>query len=281
MMRNENMIEPLNPQCVQTSVTSSAVLHGDCLELMKNISDGSVDMILCDLPYGTTGCKWDAIIPFDKLWYQYERIIKENGAIVLTASQPFSSALVMSKVELFRYRWVWEKEQGGNFQLAKLQPLNTVEDVLVFSKGKTANGSKNNMLYFPIMTPNEKPTKSGGNPSVSDLLHKNNMVALKKTYTESYPKSILRFNKEHSSKRLHETQKPIPLFEYLIKTYTNEGETVLDNCAGSGTTAIACINTNRNYILIEKEQKYFDIINERIDKHNKLRGGELSFENAS
>jgi site-specific DNA-methyltransferase (adenine-specific) len=245
------------------------ILLGDCLELMNDIPNGSIDMILCDLPYGTTGCKWDAIIPFDKLWEQYERVIKENGAIILTASQPFSSALVMSKVELFRYRWIWEKEQGGNFQLAKLQPLNTVEDVLVFSKGKTANGAKNNMLYYPIMTPNEKPTKSGGTPSVSDLLHKNNMVALKKTYTESYPKSILRFNKEHSSKRLHETQKPVPLFEYLIKTYTKENDLVLDNCAGSGTTAIACLKTNRQFIVMEKEQKYYDIILKRVGDFNK------------
>lgn len=243
---------------------TSTFYHGDCLVEMNKIPDGSIDAIICDLPYGTTACKWDTVIPFEPLWKQYERIIKPNGAIVLTASQPFSSALIMSKVELFRYRWIWEKEQGGNFQLAKLQPLNTVEDILVFSKGKTANGAKNNMLYYPIMTPNEKPTKSGGNPSVSDLLHKNNMVALKKTYTESYPKSILRFNKEHSSHRLHETQKPVALMEYLIKTYTNEGETVLDNCMGSGSTGLACKNTSRNFIGIEKDAKYFEIAVSRI-----------------
>lgn len=166
---------------------------------------------------------------------------------------------------MFRYRWIWEKEQGGNFQLAKLQPLNTVEDICVFSKARCANGAKMNMHYFPIMTDREVPSKSGGKPSVSNLLHSNNMVALKKTYTQSYPKSVLRFNKDHSSKRLHPTQKPVPLFEYLIKTYTNPGELVLDNCMGSGTTAVACINTKRNFIGIEKEEKYYNIAKERIN----------------
>jgi site-specific DNA-methyltransferase (adenine-specific) len=240
------------------------IITGDCLIEMPKIPDKSIDMILCDLPYGTTACKWDTIIPFEPLWKEYKRIIKDNGAIVLTASQPFTSALVMSNPEMFRYRWIWEKEQGGNFQLAKLQPLNTVEDICVFSKGKTANGSKNNMLYFPVMIPNKKPTKSGGKPSVSNLLHDNSMVALKKTYIESYPKSILRFNKEHSSQRLHPTQKPVALFEYLIKTYTNEGDLVLDNCAGSGTTGVACKMLGRNYILIEKEPEYVKICEDRI-----------------
>lgn len=198
------------------------------------------------------------------MWEQYKRIIKDNGAIVLTASQPFTSALVMSNPDMFRYRWIWEKEQGGNFQLAKLQPLNTVEDILIFSNGKTANGAKNNMVYYPIMITNQKPTKSGGNPSVSDLLHHNSMVALKKTYNESYPKSILRFNKEHSSKRLHPTQKPVALMEYLIKTYTNEGDLVLDNTAGSCTTAVACIRTKRNWICIEQDENYCNIGNQRI-----------------
>lgn len=243
------------------------LIHGDCLEKMKDIPDKSIDMILCDLPYGTTGCKWDAIIPFAPLWENYLRVIREDGAIVLTASQPFTSLLITSRIELFRYRWVWEKEQGGNFQLAKLQPMNTVEDICIFSKAKTANGAKLNMRYYPIMITNEKPTKSGGTPSVSDLLHKNNMIALKKTYTESYPKSVLRFNKEHSSVRLHPTQKPVGLFEYLIQTYTNEGDLVLDNCMGSGTTGVACKNLNRNFIGIEKDDKYFEIAKKRIEEH--------------
>lgn len=242
------------------------LFKGDCLEVMKNIPNKSIDMILCDLPYGTTACKWDTIIPFEPLWEQYERIIKDSGAIVLTASQPFTSALIMSNIAMFRYRWIWEKEQGGNFQLAKLQPLNTVEDICVFSKAKTANGSKLNMRYYPIMTQREKPIKSGGKPSVSDLLHSNSMVALKKTYTETYPKSILRFNKEHSSQRVHPTQKPVALFEYLIKTYTNENEVVLDNCMGSGTTGVACANTNRNFIGIELDEGYYKISEDRINK---------------
>ena len=243
------------------------MIQGDCLEKMKDIPDKSIDMILCDLPYGTTGCKWDAIIPFAPLWENYLRIIREDGAIVLTASQPFTSLLITSRIELFRYRWIWEKEQGGNFQLAKLQPMNTVEDICIFSKAKTANGARLNMRYYPIMITNEKPTKSGGTPSVSDLLHKNNMIALKKTYTESYPKSVLRFNKEHSSVRLHPTQKPVALFEYLIKTYTNEGDLVLDNCMGSGTTGVACKNLNRNFIGIELDPEYFKIAEKRINEN--------------
>ena len=242
------------------------LIQGDCLEKMKDIPDGIFDMILCDLPYGSSGCKWDVVIPFTVLWERYLKVIKDNGAIVLTASQPFTSLLVMSNIYMFRYRWIWEKEQGGNFQLAKLQPLNTVEDICVFSKAKTANGAKENMRYFPIMIPNLIPTKSGGNPSVSDLLHKNSMIALKKTYNESYPKSILRFNKEHSSRRLHPTQKPLPLFEYLVKTYTTEGDTVLDNCMGSGTTGVACKNLNRNFIGIELDPEYFKIAEKRINE---------------
>jgi site-specific DNA-methyltransferase (adenine-specific) len=242
------------------------LIQGDCSRKMESIPARSVDMILCDLPYGSTGCKWDVVIPFDILWERYLRIIKDDGAIVLTASQPFTSLLIASNISMFRYRWIWEKEQGGNFQLAKLQPLNTVEDVCVFSKARTANGAKQNMRYYPIMTPNLKPTKSGGNPSVSDLLHKNSMVALKRTYTESYPKSVLRFNKEHSSVRLHPTQKPVALFEYLIKTYTKKGDMVLDNCMGSGTTGVACKNLNRNFTGIEIDPAFFKIACERVQE---------------
>ena len=246
------------------------LLNGDCLELMKGIPNKSIDMILCDLPYGgTTGCKWDSVIPFEPLWEQYNRIIKDNGAIVLFGGQPFTSRLICSNLEMFRYRWIWEKEQGGNFQLAKLQPLNTAEDICVFSKGKTANGAKNNMVYYPIMEKREKPTKSGGKPSTSDILHKNSMVALKKTYTESYPKSVLRYNKEHSSRRLHPTQKPVDLLEYLIKTYTREGELIMDNCMGSGSTGVAALNTNRNFIGIELDESIFEVAKNRIEECEK------------
>jgi len=237
---------------------------GDCLEVMQTIPDKSIDAIICDLPYGTTACKWDSVIPFEPLWDAYKRIIKNNGAIILFGSQPFTSFLVCSNPSMFRYRWIWEKEQGGNFQLAKLQPLNTVEDICVFSLAKTANGAKLNMQYFPIMTDREKPVKSGGNPSVSDLLNSNSMVALKKTYTQSYPKSILRFNKDHSSVRLHPTQKPVALMEYLVKTYTNQGDVVLDNCMGSGTTGVACKNLGRKFIGIEQDPNYFEVAKARI-----------------
>ena len=245
---------------------SDKVFLGDCLEIMPQLPDGIFDMILCDLPYGTTACKWDDIIPFEKLWEQYSRLIKPNGAVVLTASMPFTAALVMSNVEMFRYRWIWDKKIGANFQLAKLQPMNTVEDICVFSKAKTANGAKLNMAYYPIKTKRDKPITYGGRPS-TETLNKHNMGVLfnedgtKKTYTDKYPTSILPFDKE---KGFHPTQKPVPLFEYLIKTYTNEGELVLDNCAGSGTTGVACKNTNRHYTLIEKDEKYYDGILKRL-----------------
>ena len=229
------------------------IYNEDCLEGMKRIPDKSVDMILCDLPYGTTACKWDTIIPFEPLWEQYERVIKNNGAIVLTASQPFTSALVMSNPELFRYEWIWEKEQGVNFLLAKKQPMKVHESILVFSRKQTT--------YKPQMTYG-KPYVSGKGDSgevtgrVVKKQTKNNGVR--------YPRTVQRINRETG---IHPTQKPVPLFEYLIKTYTNEGETVLDNCVGSGTTAIACLNTNRNFIGFEMDKGYFDVATKRIEEH--------------
>jgi site-specific DNA-methyltransferase (adenine-specific) len=273
-MRNENMIEQENPQCVQAVVTGSAVFHGDCLEIMKSIPEGSIDMILCDLPYGTTACKWDILIPFENLWKEYNRVIKDNGAIVLTASQPFTTVLINSNLKMFKYCWVWNKRFAGNFVLAKYQPQKIHEDICVFSK-KTHQ-------YIPQMTIRDKPIKMGKNRSESGSvnLSKAKDEYIGKVYDKKYPESIIEYN-VRTGRGLHPTQKPVALFEYLIKTYTNAGNLILDNCAGSGTTAIACINTNRKYILIEKEQKYFDIINERIEKHNQLREGEFPFENAS
>ena len=228
------------------------IYNEDCLEGMKRIPDGSVDMILCDLPYGTTACKWDTIIPFEPLWEQYERVIKDNGAIVLTASQPFTSALVMSNPDIFRYEWIWEKEQGVNFLLAKKQPMKVHENILVFSRKQTT--------YKPQMTYG-KPYVSGK----GDSGEVTGRVVKKQTKNNGtrYPRSVQRINRETG---IHPTQKPVALFEYLIKTYTNEGETVLDNCMGSGTTAIACLNTNRNFIGFELDKGYFDIANERINK---------------
>lgn len=238
---------------------------GDCLEVMKELPDNSIDMILADLPYEKTGSNWDIIIPFDLLWKEYKRIRKSNSCIALFGNEPFTSMLIMSNLSEFRYKWSWEKEQGGNFQLAKLQPLSVIEDICIFSDGKTANGAKNNMRYYPIMEKRSIPTRSGGNPSVSNILHSNSMVALKRTYHESYPKNILRYHKPHSSKRLHPNQKPVELLEYLIKTYTLQGDLILDNTMGSGSTIVAAKNLNRQYIGIEKDVNYYNIAYQRIN----------------
>lgn len=234
------------------------LIQGDCLEKMKDIPDGSIDTILCDLPYGTTACKWDTIIPFEPLWEQYKRIIKDNGAIVLTASQPFTSALVMSNVKMFKYEWVWEKHQGTNPMCAKIFPLKSHENILVFAKSKTK--------YNPIMeigkpysgfnSSNVQSEVYGGGRSV----HRDNKEGTR------YPKTILRFTKD-KGKRLHPTQKPVSLMEYLIKTYTNEGDLVLDNCMGSGTTGVACKNLNRNFVGIELDPEYFKIAEKRINEN--------------
>lgn len=236
------------------------VIQGDCLEEMKNIPDKSIDMILCDLPYGTTACKWDTIIPFEPLWEQYKRIIKDNGAIVLTASQPFTSALVMSNVKNYKHNWVWNKIRGSGHLLAKKRPMMASEDILVFSNGTPT--------YNPQMRERNKPRKST-NKGNTQCYAGDGKEFNGETLDKRYPINIIEFSKSSGKDMLlHPTQKPVALFEYLIKTYTNEGDIVLDNCAGSGTTAIACINTNRNYILIEKEPEYIDIINKRIAEHN-------------
>lgn len=240
------------------------ILQGDCLELMKDIPNGSIDMILADLPYGTTACKWDTIIPFDKLWEQYERIIKPNGAIVLTASQPFTSALVMSNPKLFKHEWIWEKSKASNFLLAKKQPLKAHENILVFGKS-TPN-------YYPQKTQG-KPYYRGGikekheNPEVSNNIPNYHSHIRKSEDGMRLPRSVQYFTTAEFDGKFHPTQKPIALFEYLIKTYTNEGDLVLDNTAGSGTTAIACLNTNRHFIVMEQDLKYYEIMCNRIEKH--------------
>jgi len=232
------------------------VICGDCLSIMPEIPDKSIDMILCDLPYGTTACKWDTIIPFEPLWEQYKRIIKDNGAIVLTASQPFTSALVMSNLKMFKYEWVWNKKLGGNSMLVKCQPYKIHENILVFGKGKT--------IYNPIMEIRGKERIKNGKTS-KEIENAFNVKGGEKTYNNIYyPQSILEKTNAVRTGRFHPTQKPVALFEYLIKTYTNEGDLVLDNCAGSGTTGVACIKTGRNYILIEKEEKYCKIAQERL-----------------
>lgn len=232
----------------------------DCLDGMKLIPDGSIDMILCDLPYGTTANKWDAIIPFEPLWEQYKRIIKDNGAIVLTASQPFSSALVMSNPKMFKYEWVWDKKIPSGMSYARFQPMRQHEVILVFGKGKPT--------YNAQMTKRDKPIKSGGQKklnSESTTLDKYKVDGFKKTYDYKNPTTILPFDKVRRGS-VHPTQKPVELFEYLIKTYTNEGEIVLDNCLGSGTTAIASELNKRKWIGFETENKYIEIINKRLDQ---------------
>lgn len=234
------------------------IYQGDCLELMPLIDDKSIDMILCDLPYGNTACRWDfIIIPFEPLWQQYKKIIKDNGAIVLTASQPFTSALLMSNIMMFKYNWIWNKVRGVGHLLSKKRPMMATEDILIFGKDV--------IKYNPQMRKRDKPRKSTnkGNPrySIDQRILFNG-----KTLYEKYPINIIEFNKSSSKDLLlHPNQKPVALFEYLIKTYTNEGDLVLDNCAGSGTTGVACINLKRNFILIEKEEKYIEIIRKRLN----------------
>lgn len=249
------------------------IYKGDCLELMKYINDKSIDMILCDLPYGITSCKWDTPIDLEKLWGQYERIIKDNGAIVLTASQPFTTKLISSNLKLFKYCWVWEKDRSKatNFTHAKNSPLKVHEDICVFSKGSVAH--KNNpkrMTYNPQgLVPYGKVVK-GDNKGGKNNEHKMDRPSHKSQYIReftNYPTSIIKFDTDFI--QIHPTQKPVALFEYLIKTYTNEGEIVLDNCIGSGTTAIAAINTNRNYIGIELDDTYYELACKRVEEHLK------------
>jgi len=221
---------------------------GDCLELMPNIESGSIDMILADVPYGTTACKWDVIIPLEPMWKELKRIIKPNGAIVMTASQPFTSILVMSNIKWFRCEWIWDKIKSSNPLLAKIHPLKIHENILVFSKNKTIY---NPLGIYNIIPKNIKQAKS-------DVLNHSGQ------YTQTisgYPKSIQKFSRD---KLLHPTQKPVALMEYLIKTYTNENDIVLDFTMGSGTTPVACIKTNRQYIGIELDEQYCKIAEKRI-----------------
>ena len=232
----------------------NTIICGDCLEIMPEIANKSVDMILCDLPYGTMACSWDTIIPFEPLWVQYKRIIKDNGAIVLTASQPFTSKLVMSNLDMFKYERIWEKEQGTNQMLKDIAPLKIHENVLVFGKKR--------IKYNPQFTKARSiVTKRKG---VIDKITGTDLKDYQyNNHGRSYPTTVI-YAKRELLNRFHPTQKPISLFEYLIKTYTNKGDTVLDNCAGSGTTGVACQNLNRKFILIEKEQKHIDIIKKRL-----------------
>ena len=247
------------------------LMHGDCLELMAQIPDGSVDMILCDLPYGTTACKWDSVIPFEPLWAHYKRVIKRNGAIVLTASQPFTTALISSNMEMFKYCWVWEKTRATGHVHAKNKPMKAHEDVAFFSGGTTVHASQSSMrvAYNPqgltrVDRESYRPSRGVSGSDVVCSVRPSHKQTIKQTAT-NFPRSIIKIASEHNVGALHPTQKPVALMEYLIRTYTNEGETVMDNCMGSGTTGVACINTGREFIGIEKDAHYFSIATERIE----------------
>ena len=239
------------------------IKQGDCLELMKDIPDGSVDLVLTDPPYGTTACKWDSVIPFEPMWEQLNRIIKPNGAICLFGNEPFTSCLICSNIKGFKYRWDWNKKIPSGMGYAKYRPMQQTEDICVFSK----NGEKTK--YNPQLIKRDKPIKSGGN-SIQARVYSGfkcmeNGNEYKKTYDYKNPITLIEFDKVRKG-ALHPTQKPVALLEYLIRTYTNEGETVLDFTMGSGSTGVACVNTNRNFIGIELDEGYFNIAKKRIEE---------------
>ena len=238
------------------------VLHGDCLELMKDIPDGSVDMVLADPPYGSTCCAWDVIIPFEPLWEQYKRIVKKNGAIVLFGQEPFSSLLRTSNIANYKYDIYWKKEKPTNFFQLKKRIGKSTECISVFYKEQPT--------YNPQMEKYNGKKVTNKPKGIHTSIVSGDSKQYVTPYVDTgyrYPCDVLEIRREKLGTTIHPTQKPVALCEYLIRTYTNEGETVLDNCAGSGTTGVACQNTNRNYILIEKEQGYVEIIKERLEQN--------------
>ena len=234
------------------------LIHGDCLEEMDKLPDGCIDMVMTDPPYGTTACKWDAVIPLWPMWNRLNRLIKPNGAIVMTASQPFTTTLIHSNMKMFKYCWVWDKKKHANAMLAKSQPLKIHEDIVVFSVGRHG--------YYPIKVEGKPRTDKKSKIKNGDNF---GGKVVERQYSNPdglyYPKSILEVSNANQRGKVHPTQKPVALMEYLIKTYTNEGETVLDFTMGSGTTGVACKNLNRDFIGIEKDDKYFEIAKKRIN----------------
>lgn len=250
--------------------------NGDCIKIMKDIPDKSINLILCDLPYGTSACKWDTIIPFDKLWEAYERIITDDGAIVLFGCEPFSSLLRTSNLDLYKYDWVWEKPSGANFLNFKYQPAKVHENIMVFGKSATSYSKKGNMIYNPQMEDGTPYTQKSGKQR-NDYGNSTVRTPIEQVVTENsgtrYPRSVQKFNLDKD--KHHPTQKPIALLEYLIKTYSSEGDTVLDNCMGSGSTGVACANTHREFIGIELNKSFYKIAEERIfsamnDRHKEV-----------
>ena len=240
------------------------IYNMDCLEGMKQIDDNSIDMILCDLPYGVTARnKWDEIIPFDELWEQYERIIKDRGMMCFTATQPFATKLINSNPKLFKYDLIWDKSMPTGFLNANRMPLRKHELILCFYK--------NTPIYNPIMRIGKKRKKGGKLYSVSNCYGNIKQPAPLVEYDKYYPTSIIKFQNANQKKKTHPTEKPLKLFEYLIKTYTNKGDVVLDNCMGSGTTAVACKQTGRNYIGFEINKKYYDVAVQRVSNTTSLQ----------
>jgi site-specific DNA-methyltransferase (adenine-specific) len=251
---------PQNPKWDIAQVSHSTLVNADCFDVFPFIEDKSIDAVICDLPYGATNCKWDSILPFDLLWKEYERIIKPNGAIVLFGSQPFTSALIMSNSKNFKFNFVWDKNRGNGHLVAKIRPLQRTEDICVFGYDK--------IKYNPQMIEREKVrknTKEGGKRTEIMGGSKNDNYEFKES-THRYPTNYL-FYPHSPSKTFHPTQKPLELLEYLIKTYTNEGDTVLDNTMGSGTTNLACLKLNRKSIGIEKEKQYYDVAVRRLSSY--------------
>ena len=247
------------PFC-QTRVSGSTFINADCFDVFPFIEDKSIDAIICDLPYGTTACKWDSVLPLIRLWCQYGRVIKDNGAIILTASQPFTTELILSAKDIFRYELIWQKSRPSNFPLAKKQPLKYHENILVFYNKQPT--------YNPIMTKGEKNHRTkicrGKNNIIGD---DGTGVGWENTSDVKYPKSVINIKSTDSTKNEHTTQKPLELMEYLVRTYTNEGDMVLDNTMGSGTTNLACIKLNRKSIGIEKEKQYYDVAVRRASEY--------------
>jgi site-specific DNA-methyltransferase (adenine-specific) len=252
------------------------LIQGDCLEIMPSIPDKSIDMILCDLPYGTTKCKWDVVIPFDKLWEQYNRVAKPNGGIALFGNEPFSSALRLSNLFAYRYDWYWQKDKAANFLFGNKMPLKVIEVISVFysalptynpQKEINPKGvSKRHLSPNPSKISKNVKEVMGGSWKETEMDETQNYHGKHYEADKLLPKQLVYFSREQRGK-VHPTQKPVALAEYLIKTYTNEGDLVLDNCMGSGTTGVACKNLNRNFIGIEKDPEYFKIAEKRINEN--------------
>ena len=243
------------------------IYFGDCLELMPKIADKSIDMVLCDLPYGTTQCAWDSVINLANLWREYARVVKPNGAVLLFAQTPFDKVLGASNLLMLKYEWIWEKTQATGHLNAKKMPMKAHENILVFYKQLPIyNPQKTDGHIRKVSSAKNRAACIVRRNKKEDYLYNKEMAESVTGYdsTERYPRSVLKYKTDKQKLSLHPTQKPVALCEYLIRTYTNEGETVLDNCIGSGTTAVACKQSGRNFIGIEKERKYFDIAHNRI-----------------